>query len=246
MNRSVVAGVVVAGLVGLTVGAAAYARFGPGSAGLDAGAAAALSLFLSVAIAACVGAGGAIGGASIAARAARDAAAIAQGESQADRDDSRTARAAERADAQADRYAERKVTLAVALLVAADLHRRQTDQRVVTAAERWQSDLNYGPPDPPYGPLPEIDTTEPIRAAMLALTLVAPTVETAAVELYLATVQLGPMAIRWPNPDREGANHNDWMREWAAATASWDDARLSYVDRVRSELGVNRPPMTTA
>ena len=159
----------------------------------------------------------------------------------ADREEARAGRLDERADAAAARFAERRVALAVDLLVAADVHRRQTDGYVAEANDRWQTEQEFGPEAVTDYPMPRIDTTEPVRAAMLALDLVAPAVSEAASELYLATVPLGPLATSAPNlPEDDPAGYRDWLQRRADALDRWDTARWAYVDAVQADLGTSR------
>jgi hypothetical protein len=189
-----------------------------------------------VAIAAVAGFFGAKAGARIGAEAARESARISQAEAQADRDDARQAREADRQDARLARFAERKLTLAMDLLLAADLHSDQALVQTAAKLDRWQQELDFGPLEDP-GPLPAVGTTQPVRNAFQALDLVAPGIAEAARRLYLATLPLGDLAARWPEPNQD--DDNRWARNWQEANDRWDDARHDFVGAVRADLGVN-------
>lgn len=186
-------------------------------------------------VAAAAGLGGAGLGAWIAARETRRASVVAHAESEANRQDLRHAR-----------FAERKLALAVDLLLAADLHRRESDQQVASKWERFTVELEYGiqdddRPDPPVG------STEPVRAAYLALDLVAPAAAPAAANLYLATVPLGALAAIWKDPATGPQDASkDWVRQWGEAIERWNDARQDFVDAVRLDLDVNVASSVTA
>jgi hypothetical protein len=66
------------------------------------------------------------------------------------------------------------------------------------------------------GPFPTIGTTEPDRAAFLALDLVAPAMAPTAGELYQATVPVGSLAASWREPVGAGADSIEWSKRWAA------------------------------
>ena len=223
--------------LGLLLGVAAYARIGPDAAELDPGVQAALLLFISVPLAATAGAAGAVIGASIAADAARETAAKAQEQTDAARDDARQARELDRLDAQRARFADRKFTLAVDLLRAADLHWREAAQFVASRWEDFEQQMEIGCET--TGPFPTIGPTEPVRVAFLALDLVAPGMAPTAGALYEATTPVGSLAAAWREPVGAGADAKEWARKWAEANERWNDARLSFVDAVRADLGVN-------
>jgi hypothetical protein len=238
--RSAVARYRIHGLLfalGVVLGVAAYARIGPDAARVDPGVQAALLLVISVTLAATAGAAGAVIGASIAADAARESAAKAQQEAQTDRDDARQARELDRRDARMVRFADRKFELAVELLRAADIHSREATQYVASRLEDWEDQMTLGTDR--AGPFPTIHPTDPVRAAYLALDLVAPAMAPTAAALYEATVPLGSLAVSWLEPDRAGADNNEWARKWAEALEGWQDARHDFVDAVRADLGVN-------
>ena len=208
-SNPTIQGVLIAGLIGLT----------------------------GVVIAAIAGVLGARAGARIGADAAREAARLAKEQAEADRHDARVARDADRELAYRDRFAERTLALAVDLLLAADLHRREADQQIAERWQRFEDDVNYGSEAATTEPLPSVGPTEPVRAAYLALDLVAPALAEPAAELYRATVPLGALAATWPHPTRDD-DAKRWAREWAEATNRWDTARVAFVDATRGDLAV--------
>lgn len=224
--------------VGLVLGVAGAARLGPSAASLDPGVQAGLLLVISVTLAATAGAAGAVLGANIAADAAREAARVAQQNSDADRQDARVARDLDRQDARRFQFADRKLALAVDLLVAADVHLREAEQQVATKWERWNIETDFGVDARPTDPLPEVNPSEPVRRAFLALDIVAPMVAPAAGELYEATVPLGSMAASWTEPASHNDYNKEWSRKWTEARDRWDGARFAFVEAVRNDLGL--------
>ena len=184
---------------------------------------------VGLALAAMAGLGGAILGSRIAANATTRAAATAQATAGSDREEARRTR-----------FADRKLALAVDLLLAADLHHLEADQQVASKLERWEVELDFGLT--PDEPLPSVGPTAGVRAAYLALDLVAPAAAVAAGELYEATVPLGRLAAGWMDPLSDQESRRKWAREWSEATARWDDARRNFVDAVRRDLDVNIEP----
>lgn len=190
-----------------------------------------------VILAALAGVGGVVLGAHIAAGAAEKAAKLAASEAQANRDDARQARELDRVDAQRARFADRKFTLAIDLLRAADVHWREAAQYVASRWEDFEQRMDFDTER--EGPFPTIGTTEPVRAAFLALDLVAPAMAPTASELYEATVPIGSLAASWREPEGASADSKEWSRKWAVTNERWIDARLAFVDAVRADLGVN-------
>jgi hypothetical protein len=95
------------------------------------------------------------------------------------------------------------------LLLAADLHADQSRVHVAAKADRWFNELEYGPVENP-GPLPDVDSSRPVRNAFQAIDLVAPAVAGAALELYQATLPLGTMSATWPDPTHDADASTRW------------------------------------
>jgi len=175
-------------------------------------------------------------GALIGALAALIVARMNRGETRRSRLEAREDRALDRKDARRARFVDRKVELAAQLLLAADLHADEARRQVGAKVDRWTQDMEYGQEAVEGYNIPTVGPTQPVREAFLALDLVAPAIAGSAGDLYIATVPLGELAGRWPDPRFD--SDQSWSRDWTIALERWDAAREAFVEAVRSDLGV--------